>query len=140
MLLELKRRPSSKICTIGDLYLNRVFFCNTLEDVVRAQGVKVFGETAIPAGEFIILPDFSQRFQRTMPFLQQVPMFTRTMIHWLNFAVQTEGCIGVGEAADSHPDSIWNSRATFNKLYPILEGAFGKEVVCLSIINAEDIK
>ena len=40
--------------TIGRLYLNGEFFCNTLEDKVRDlnKTAKVKGMTAIPAGEY----------------------------------------------------------------------------------------
>ena len=140
MLLELKRRKSDNTCTIGDLYVNHnpIAFCQTLEDIVRAPGIKIPGQTAIPAGEYIILPDFSQRFQRIMPFLQHISMFTRVMIHWLNFASQTEGCIGVGQGGADHPDSIWHSKDTFNKLWPLLEAAFTKEVICISITDYEE--
>jgi hypothetical protein len=135
MLLELKRRPSDDKCTIGDLFINRVWFCNTLEDIIRAHGVKVDGQTAIPPGEYIIELDFSQRFQKVMPHILQVPMFEGIRIHPLNWAQETEGCVGVGLTDAEHPDMILHSKDTFAKLMPLLESAFGREIICISIIN-----
>ena len=59
MDLYLKRfRMIPKKCTLGHLYVEAAFECYTLEDVVRAPGVKVAHETAIPAGRYqvVIMP------------------------------------------------------------------------------------
>ena len=133
MLLELRRRKSDEFCTIGDLYVNRVLFCQTLEDVVRR--VKIPNATAIPAGEYIIELDWSGRFQRVMPHLIGVSGFEGIRIHSGNVAADTSGCILVGVLDSTHPDMVINSRATYAKLYPMLESAFGREVVCISISN-----
>ena len=50
VLLELKRDDYSANTTLGTLDVNESRFCQTLEDTVRAEGVKVLYETAIPAG------------------------------------------------------------------------------------------
>jgi len=50
MKLTLKRIFKGEKYTIGDLYIDGTWFSNTLEDAIR--DVKVYGETAIPAGTY----------------------------------------------------------------------------------------
>ena len=116
----LKRRWYSDRSTIGSLRLGD-FSCFTLEDRVRPAGVKVQDKTAIPAGVYKVIVDFSQRFQRRMPLLLEVPMFTGIRIHSGNTAADTRGCILVGEWRS--PDWVGDSRKAFNKLFPLIETA-----------------
>jgi len=59
--------------TIGRLYLSgqngAAVFCYTLEDTVRANGIKVPNETAIPEGIYKVDISMSRRFKRLMPML-----------------------------------------------------------------------
>lgn len=55
--------------TIGKLYMNENYFCWTLEDAVRAYGVKVYGKTAIPAGKYKAKVTYSPKFKRDMLML-----------------------------------------------------------------------
>jgi len=116
----LRRRWYSDRSTIGMLRLGE-FSCFTLEDRVRPLGVKVQDKTAIPAGVYKVIVDFSQRFQRRMPLLLEVPMFTGIRIHSGNTAADTRGCIIVGEWRA--PDWVGDSRKAFNKLFPLIEAA-----------------
>jgi len=79
--------------TIGRLYINGKSFCYTLEDAVRAFGIKIQNETAIPAGCYDISITPSNRFKRDMPLLNNVPMFTGIRIHGGNRAKDSAGCI-----------------------------------------------
>lgn len=119
--LELVRKWFSSECTIGELYLDGKFECFTLEDVVREE--KVPGETAIPRGRYEVRLTFSQRFQRTLPILCDVPKFTGIRIHPGNDKHDTAGCLLVGEAAGKH--SVHNSVAAFDKLFAKLEKSPG---------------
>lgn len=89
--------------TIGKLYINDEYFCYTLEDTVRAYGVKVHGKTAIPKGTYYLKLSMSSRFKRIMPMVfteengYEVDKggitFKGIRIHGGNTNLNTEGCI-----------------------------------------------
>ena len=95
--------------TPGKLYLNNVFFCETCEDEDRflersLQDVserKVYGRTAIPRGKYRLTTSFSNRFQRVLPLVVDVPGFTGIRIHGGNRAEDSLGCILVGKVRTS---------------------------------------
>lgn len=121
MILTLKRTAFEKEYTIGKLYGDGEYLCDTLEDRVRPDGVKVYGETAIPKGEYKLQWTFSPRFKRELPLLINVPNFEGVRIHTGNTHKDTEGCILVGE--NKSKGSVINSRATFARIEPILKSA-----------------
>jgi len=121
MKLELKRKALSETYTIGWLFVDGMGFCDTLEDKVRPDGVKVWGETAIPAGTYKVIITESARFKRRLPLLVNVPMFEGIRIHPGNTAVDTHGCILVG--VNSVKGKVTQSKATFNKLFTLMEKA-----------------
>lgn len=88
--------------TIGKLYIDNMYICDTLEDRVRdlSAGPKIPGETAIPAGRYQIRLSESSRFKRALPELLNVPGFTGIRIHGGNTAADTEGCILVGKNSE----------------------------------------
>jgi hypothetical protein len=119
MKLQLLRNASSTKSTIGRLYIEGVFMCYTLEDVIRP--VKIAGETAIPAGTYKVIITESARFKRRLPLLVDVPGFAGIRIHPGNSAADTEGCILVGNSTSG--DWVGGSRAAFDKLFSMLEHA-----------------
>lgn len=124
MKLELKRVIFTDRTTIGELSVDGVFFCHTLEDKDRkleAGGRKVPERTAIPRGDYEVDITFSNRFKKYLPELKNVPQFTGVRIHPGNTENDTEGCILPGDMVDDY--SIMNSRPTFNDLFDILEAA-----------------
>ena len=81
--------------TIGSLSIDGKKFCDTLEDRVRdlnKNGVfdgdekKVYGETAIPYGTYDVVVDYSPKFKRELPRLQNVRHFEGILIHRGNTA------------------------------------------------------
>lgn len=110
MKLKLITKYQGPNYTIGDLLINDIFFCNTLEDTIRKlvdlnkdgdfddknEG-KIFGETAIPRGIYKVILSYSNRFKRILPELLSVKGFAGIRIHSGNKAVDTHGCILVGD-------------------------------------------
>lgn len=118
MQLELRRIFKAEEYTIGRLYIDGNYFCDTLEDAARAPGVKIAGKTAIPAGTYKIILNYSHRFKRILPLLLGVPMFSGIRIHAGNTAEDTEGCILVGK--NTQKGKVLESKVTFEKLFKIL--------------------
>lgn len=128
MVLLLKRKYLADTYTIGDLYIDGVFVANTLEDKVRdlSKEKKVYGQTAIPYGTYKVSWTYSPKFKKYTPLIEDVPQFNGVRIHSGNTAKDTLGCILVGE--NKQKGMVLNSRATVNKLYPIIKkGCFSKE-------------
>lgn len=136
--LVLKRIPNLPNYTIGRLFINDNFFCDTLEDVDRGltentplediKKIKVYGQTAIPKGTYkinmnIVSPKFKDRtwakpWGGKLPRLENVPGYEGVLIHVGNKPEDTLGCILVGE--NKVKGQVINSTATFNKLMSIL--------------------
>ena len=119
MKLELKRLHRTNNSTIGELYVNGVFECYTLEDVERE--VKIKSETAIPKGTYKIIVTMSNRFKRLLPLLINVPDFQGVRIHSGNTNHDTEGCILVGQIRSK--DFIGKSRKAFDNLFKKMQKA-----------------
>jgi len=96
MELKNKRRVLAENYTIGDFSANGNFLSNCLEDKVRIPFVKIPGETAIPSGRYEVVVDFSDRFQRVMPHILNVPQFDGIRIHGGNTDKDTHGCLLLG--------------------------------------------
>jgi len=129
MDLNVKRLEFSEESTVGELSINGQFECYTLEDKVRP--VKIKGKTAIPAGRYEVIINFSQRFQRQLPLLLKVPDFEGVRIHPGNTAANTEGCILVGETKNEN--FIGNSRLAFDRLFEKLKAASRTEKIFIEI-------
>jgi hypothetical protein len=120
-MLELVRDLFLPTRTLGALYWDEDFLCDTLEDVVREpHAPKVMHETAIPTGTYEVIINESQRFKRLMPLLLNVPGFTGIRIHAGLHEGHTSGCILVGERTVEK--TLNNPRDTYDKIvYPKIE-------------------
>lgn len=96
MKLHLRRTIFNETETMGQLYIDDAYFCDTLEDKVR-NGVKIKGVTAIPTGKYKVVVTMSAKFKRMMPLLCDVPNFTGIRIHRGTTHKNTAGCILVGK-------------------------------------------
>lgn len=121
MKLKLTRLFLRDTYTIGKLYIDGQYFCDTLEDKVRdlSREKKIPGQTAIPAGEYEIVVNVSPRFKRKLPRLLDVPGFDGILIHRGNTSEDTAGCILVGE--NKAKGKLINSTGYEVKLTEILE-------------------
>ena len=132
MKLLLKRIALRDTYTIGKIYIDGEYFCDTLEDKVRdlnKNGVfdgdekKVDGETAIPYGTYKVILSYSPKFKRILPELLDVPCFTGIRIHRGNTEKDTAGCLLVGE--NKVRGKVLNSTYWEKKLIEKLEGKNG---------------
>ena len=124
MKLSVIRDTFTDQTTIGKLYVNDQYECNTLEDIVR-KGAKVFGKTAIPEGTYDLVIDYSNHFQREMPHILNVPGFEGIRIHSGNNADDTEGCILLGLTRKT--DWVGQSRTAFEAFFDKLEDAYKRK-------------
>ena len=106
MKLTLKRIALRPTYTIGKLYIDDVYFCDTIEDTVRDINKngkfdngekKIHFKTAIPYGIYEIKWTYSPRFKKYTPQLMNVPSFEGIRIHAGNTSADTEGCLILGE-------------------------------------------
>lgn len=111
--------------TIGHLYYRLgdeyewQYFCDTLEDQVRPDGIKIYGETAIPYGHYKFMLVQSPHFRRILPWIMDVPGFIGIMIHQGNSNRDTLGCILVGQ--NKIKGGLINSTETLDKLMDLLK-------------------
>ena len=136
MELTLKRIALKSEYTIGKLYVDGEYVCDTIEDTVRdldkdgkfANGeVKIPGKTAIPYGRYEITmkvksPKYSnfskyswaKKYDGYLPRLLNVPHFDGVLIHVGNSALDSEACVLVGE--NKVVGKVINSVNTFRRL------------------------
>lgn len=140
MKLILKRIALRPTYTIGKLYIDDAYFCDTLEDTVRDTNKsgkfdngeqKIKGKTAIPYGTYEIKWTYSPRFKKYTPQLMNVPSFEGIRVHAGNTSADTEGCLILGE--NKQVGKVLNSRATINKFYPIIKEACSNGKVTIEI-------
>lgn len=120
MRLRLKRQVLSEEFTLGELFIDDVHFCYTVEDKVRPKGEKVFGKTAIPYGTYSVIVNMSNHFKKEMPLLLNVTGFEGVRIHSGNTAADSEGCIIIGLTKTA--DGVGMSRVAFQKLMDKIKG------------------
>ena len=119
MEIKIKRLHRTEHSTIGELSIDGVFECFTLEDKERE--VKIKGETAISKGNYKVIINRSNRFKRLLPLLLNVPNFEGVRIHSGNSNHDTEGCILVGRTRSQ--DFIGQSRKAFDRLFKKMQKA-----------------
>lgn len=131
MILALDRKYKLPTYTIGKLYIDGEYFCDTLEDkdrgltddmtVSKISKIKIKKETAIPTGTYKVTITYSNRFKKNMPLINDVKGFEGIRIHSGNTDKDTEGCLLVGMNLER--GKVLKSQETFRKLYKMLSGA-----------------
>jgi hypothetical protein len=146
MELRLQRRFAGEDYTIGSLYVDGEYFCDTLEDTDRGltqempleeiKKIKVAHETAIPTGVYKVIVNMSPAKKRMLPRLLDVPGFSGILIHRGNTKSDSSGCILVGE--NKVKGKVINSTPYEKKLVEILTEAQNKgEEITIEIMNSE---
>lgn len=130
MKLLLKRIAKKEKYTIGKLYIDGEYFCDTVEDTDRnlysymdvgeISRLKVYGETAIPYGTYKVRLSMSYKYKKILPEIMNIPGWTGVRIHSGNTAEDSLGCIIVGQ--NKAVGKVLNSRVTMNALMEKLEG------------------
>lgn len=132
--LKLERIFTCDTYTIGKLYVNGIYFCDTIEDSDRGlddsmslndiKKKKIYGQTAIPTGKYninmnTVSPKFKNRswakpFKGILPRLENVKGFEGVLIHVGNTAQDSLGCVLLG--TNNIKGQVSNSTVAFNKL------------------------
>lgn len=153
MKLKVDRRYKGTEYTIGRLYVNGSYFCDTLEDTDRGVNSimspsditkkKIEGKTAIPTGTYnvdmnTVSPKFKDRswakpYGGKIPRLLVVPGFDGVLIHPGNTASDTSGCILIGK--NTAVGRVTDSTATFHNLMKkLLEAKTKGESISITIV------
>lgn len=131
MEILLKRIAKKNLYTIGKLYIDGVYFCDTIEDKDRGlsqsmlleeiKKIKVPNETAIPTGTYnvtlnVISPKFKDRawakpYGGKVPRILNVPGFEGVLIHPGTDQNSTSGCVILGK--NKIVGKVIESQATF---------------------------
>ena len=128
MRITLIRIANKPTYTIGKLYIDGVYFCDTLEDVDRGLDdsmsvdeilkKKIKDNTAIPTGIYPVKITYSPKYKKLMPLVDNVKGYQGIRIHSGNTHKDTSGCLLVGK--NKEVGKVLESRKTFNALYKIL--------------------
>ena len=137
MELTLNRIFLGTVATIGELWVNNSHLTDTLEDRVRPEGKKVYGQTAIPEGTYEVKLTYSPRFKKILPEILNVPNFSGIRIHCGNSSADSLGCVLVGTWDGKKEDWISDSRKAFDELMSLLQEATDKkETIIITIKHA----
>ena len=141
MKIDIIRDTFTNVSTIGKMYINDTYFCNTLEDVDRdllststpeeIKDTKVYGQTAIPYGRYEVILSYSDKFKKYLPLLLNVPGYAGIRIHAGNTSIDTLGCILVGEKREK--DKILESLKAMTRLLGLITKVSKKEKIVLTV-------
>lgn len=133
MQVTIWRKYRKEGYTIGRMYIDGVFFCNTLEDTDRGlaqymsvgeiMNAKIAGQTAIPVGDYKLTRTYSPKFKRLMPQIMNVKGFSGIRMHAGGTAKDTDGCPLVGD--NTIKGALTNSRKRFMEFDTKLQVAGG---------------
>lgn len=145
MKLTLNRIAKRDTYTIGKLYIDGEYFCDTIEDKDRGlkqtmslaeiKQKKIKHQTAIPTGTYeitlnVVSPKYSGKpwyvnlCGAKMPRLLNIPGYDGVLIHPGNTANDTSGCLIVGK--NTVVGKVTESRVVFKNLYAKLKAAATK--------------
>ena len=150
MKIQVQKLYKKDTYTIGKMFIDGKYFCDTLEDKDRGlnssmlesqiKEIKVYGETAIPIGTYKIdMNTISPKFSK-YPFYQEVCKgkiprligvkgFNGILIHVADGykgASLVQGCIGIGK--NKIKGGLLEGKETFKKLYSILSSCNNDQI------------
>lgn len=131
MKLNVKRVYYGSDYTIGHFYIDGVYLCDTLEDQLRDLSkdcsAKVYGQTAIPAGNYDVELHWWTKHNAYYPHIKNVRCFDGILIHCGNTIADTEGCILLGE--NTAQGKITNGRPHWEYLMSKISGQTGVTIL-----------
>ncbi len=129
MKIKLIRKYRKETYTIGKLYVDGVYFCDTIEDrdrglnndmgLAEIMAKKRYGETAIPYGTYDVEITYSPKYKKMMPEIKGVKGFSGIRIHSGNTSKDTLGCLIVGK--NTQVGMVTESRKTYNALFALMK-------------------
>lgn len=160
MEIVVYRQKSKEESTRGEMYIDGVKFCDTLEDEFRTK--KVMGETRIPSGRYKLgFREFSKKQERegnisnmTKKYrskfdwffnhieVKDIPNFSFVYIHVGNYEEDTDACLLVGHGFTDYDNesAIWKSKPAFEAFYktvsPVLQS--GEDVWITYVDHPDD--
>lgn len=138
MIITIQRKYKKKDYTIGNMYIDGVFFCNTLEDTDRGlcsdmpiteiKRVKIYAKTAIPTGTYELDVVTWPKYKIKVPMILAVPGYSGILIHNGTNHEHTAGCPLVG--INNVVGGLTRGKEYMNKLTEIVskEIKLGKKV------------
>jgi len=144
MELQLYRLRYLPTRTVGQLYVDREYFCFTQEDTMReiegkqVSEWKIKGSTAIPVGRYQVVLQNSPRFGPDCPTLLQVPGYDLIRVHAGNTELDTEGCLLLGFALNDDGTIAGGTSAPAVREFKQLIKK-EKEPVWITIINSQNM-
>jgi len=140
MEIKLERKFLHSDCTEGNLYIDNKWFCHVIEDKVRAKAglwkraLKVYAETAIPYGRYPVMATWSNRFQRQLTGIFNVPDFEGIRIHNGTTAKSSAGCLIVSYHTGALPHSVTADKGAMNDICDLVSQAQKTEKVWITIV------
>lgn len=101
----------------GELYVDGLFFCHTIERFT----------TSIPTGRYPLTVSYSPRFKRLLPLVCSVKGRSGIRIHAGNTSADSRGCILVGKLDTEF--TLINSRLTLSLLLSKLHGNVSQLII-----------
>lgn len=144
MEIILERKIHNEDSTEGNLYVNGKWFCNTIEDRVRAKPgewkkeLKIYGKTAIPYGRYPVLVTWSNRFKRLLTAILNVPDFEGIRIHNGTSELSSAGCVIVSYKDDDANHKLINDKGAMNDLCDLVYKAQHNEKVWIEIVDHKE--
>jgi len=130
-MIKLVRIAEGVNTTLGQLYIDNIFQCYILEDIIRE--AKIPGETAIPAGTYRLgLNTFAgmnakyhsrySHMHRGMVEVKGIPNFNLVFFHIGNYHTDTSGCLLTGSYYQLMDGDyrVLHSADAYKRVYPLL--------------------
>lgn len=146
MLIEVKRKWDYGDTVIGEMYIDKTFYCYTCEDkdngwtkdtsVGDILKTKVIKHNCIPTGDYRVILSMSVKLKRYLPLILDVPAYKGIRIHKGVSKDWSSGCILVSKKRNEDNERKLDfgvTQSTEKELVKILDKANKKEPLYITI-------